>query len=257
MEVQDAKHFSQRWLRWADVFLTLIVALMPTLEFEQKMGWQLQSWLIAGTDEAGRGALAGPVVAAAVILPLDQPQKLQKLADVNDSKQLSARQREELFGVIMENVLSYGVGEVPAQTIDQIGILPATYQAMHIAIAQLCPSPTGLLLDGNLRLPSYHLPQQPIIRGDSHSLTIAAASILAKVSRDLLMVQLHEQYPQYGFAQHKGYGTRQHKAALQRYGATPYHRHTFAPINQTPTKREAYETAHQLELPHPQSRLAR
>lgn len=203
---------------------------MPTLEFEMAMGRKTGNWLVAGTDEVGRGALAGPVVAAAVILPLEQPPKLAKLAHVNDSKQLTAKQREQLFEVVLENVVSYGVGEVPAQTIDQIGILPATRQAMLIAIAQLTPAPTSLLLDGNLYLRTLNIPQQPIIRGDSHSLTIAAASILAKVIRDRLMVELHEQYPEYGFAQHKGYCTRQHETALQHYGATPHHRHTFAPL---------------------------
>ncbi len=188
---------------------------------------------IAGLDEAGRGALAGPVVAAAVILPLDDPDSLFQLEEVNDSKQLTAKQREALYPVITEYVLAFAVGAVPAQAIDLIGIIPATKQAMRTAVAQLSPAPDYLLIDGRIRLTTLNIPQQAIIRGDSQSLSIAAASIIAKVIRDRLMVALDSQYPQYGFAQHKGYGTEMHRQAIAEFGPCPRHRYSFAPIRQT------------------------
>lgn len=185
---------------------------------------------IAGLDEAGRGALAGPVVAAAVILPLDAPQALAQLTEVNDSKQLTAAVRERLFVTICELAVAYGIGAAPASTIDQIGILPATKQAMLAALAQLGAPAEYLLIDGRLRLPQTALPQQAVIRGDSKSLSIAAASILAKVARDREMVALDAQFPAYGFRQHKGYGTAFHRDALAQLGPTPLHRYSFAPL---------------------------
>jgi ribonuclease HII len=186
--------------------------------------------LIAGIDEAGRGAWAGPVVAGAVILPLAVPEHLAQLAEVNDSKQVTARQRERFYGLIANYALAWGVGVVPAEVIDAEGIMAATRQAMGLAVAQLSPAPTYLLLDGRMRLTAVNLPQESIIRGDSLSLSIAAASIMAKVTRDRLMVALDGEYPGYGLGQHKGYGTAVHLRALQTHGATPIHRYSFAPL---------------------------
>jgi ribonuclease HII len=185
---------------------------------------------IAGLDEAGRGALAGPVTAAAVILPLSDPQILDHLAQVNDSKQLTAKLRETLFSRITQYALAYGIASVPAAVIDQIGIIPATKQAMMLALQQLEPQADYLLIDGRIRLQNTPTPQRAIIRGDSHSLSIAAASILAKVTRDRHMIALHETYANYGFVQHKGYGTEKHLAAIQKHGPSPIHRRTFAPM---------------------------
>ena len=206
---------------------------MPTLEIETAVLSSTSYRHIAGLDEAGRGALAGPVVAAAVILPLDNPEALAALCEVNDSKQLSAAKREVLFERITQHALAYGVGLEPAEVIDAIGILPATKQAMCTAVSQLQPAADYLLIDGRIRLKSTPLPQQAIIRGDGLSLSIAAASILAKVTRDHLLITEDAMYPLYGFAQHKGYGTAQHLLALAKHGPSPFHRHSFAPIRQT------------------------
>lgn len=189
--------------------------------------------LIAGVDEAGRGALAGPVVAAALILPLDAPAQLARLAQVDDSKQLTALQRERLFTLIQEVALSCGVGMVDAAAIDQMGILPATKEAMRQAIVALSPAPGFVLVDGNVGLKNITFPNRPIIRGDGLSLSIAAASIIAKVTRDRLMVALSQQYPTYQFARHKGYGTPQHLALLAQHGPSPSHRYSFAPLRAT------------------------
>lgn len=188
---------------------------------------------VAGLDEAGRGALAGPVVAAAVVLPLASPGLMQRLAGVNDSKQLSSRTRAELFGVIQDTALAFGVGAKPARYIDRHGIIPATKQAMLDALQMLDPPADYLLIDGRIRLTHSPLPQLSIIRGDSKSLSIAAASILAKVSRDQIMIALDGRFPGYGFAQHKGYGTEHHRAILESLGPTPEHRLTFAPLRAT------------------------
>ena len=204
---------------------------MPTLDWETAVSPPYIH--IAGLDEAGRGALAGPVTAAAVIFPRNNPHLLDALQGVNDSKQLSAQVREQLFSRITHYAATYAVASVSAAIIDQVGIVPATKQAMMLALAQLAPAADYLLIDGLIRLPNCPLPQQAIIRGDSHSLSIAAASILAKVTRDREMIALDESYPQYGFARHKGYGTAAHLAAIGRYGPSPVHRHTFAPMRQT------------------------
>ncbi len=204
---------------------------MANLALETAVSQQHQFTYIAGIDEAGRGALAGPVVAAAVILPLnDQIETL--LHGVNDSKQLSAKKRTILFDLIIQHALAYGIGQQPAAVIDEIGILPANRLAMGTAVSQLTPPPQFLLIDGRIRLPQLNIPQKSIVRGDSQSLSIAAASILAKVTRDRLMIELDKQFPRYGFAQHKGYGTEQHRAAIARHGPCPQHRHSFAPIRQ-------------------------
>lgn len=205
---------------------------MANLDFETAVLNQTGLIHIAGLDEAGRGAIAGPVVAAAVILPLDLPGKLALLSGVNDSKQLTAKKRDSLFDLIIEHALAYGIGSSSAGDIDQIGIIPANVQAMQQALVQLQTPAQYLLLDGRMRLKNVPLPQQSIIKGDQKSLSIAAASILAKVSRDREMVALDERYPVFGFAQHKGYCTRQHESALEKYGPCPIHRQTFAPIRQ-------------------------
>lgn len=204
--------------------------MAPTISIENRIIDETGLFFIAGLDEAGRGALAGPVVAAAVILPLEQPHRLKALREVNDSKQLTAKTRERLYDLIIENVLAYGVGSVPASGVDEMGIIPATKQAMRTAVAHLTPAPQFLLIDGRIRLQTLPTPQQSVIRGDGKSLSIAAASILAKVTRDRHMIALETQYPQYGFAQHKGYGTVQHRAAIAEHGPCPIHRFTFSPI---------------------------
>jgi ribonuclease HII len=189
--------------------------------------------LIAGVDEAGRGAIAGPVYAGAVILSLKDPESLSNLSQVDDSKKKTARQREELFHLIESNALAYGVGSSPAATIDQEGIISANAQAMMNAIAKLDPSAGYLLIDGRMRLKNLSLPQESIIRGDSKSLSIAAASILAKVSRDRYMKSLARRYPGYGLERNMGYCTPEHVSALEELGPTTEHRYSFAPIRLT------------------------
>lgn len=203
---------------------------MPHLNLETAVISQTGLTHIAGIDEAGRGALAGPVVAAAVILPLRDPQVLAHLAGVNDSKQLTAKTREALFSRITQYALSFGIGLEPAEVIDEIGILPATRRAMHTAVCQLLPAAQHLLVDGRIRLATLNIPQQAIVRGDATSLSIAAASILAKVTRDRLMVTYHTQFPAYGFHRHKGYGTEFHLRAIETHGPCPLHRISFAPL---------------------------
>jgi len=186
---------------------------------------------IAGLDEAGRGCLAGPVVAAAVMLPLtgELTSLLAALEGVRDSKQMTPAARERSFTLIQQHALSVSVGIGSVALIDRRNILQATKQAMKDALAHLSPPPQALLLDA-LTLRDVPLPQRSIIKGDARCLSIAAASVIAKVTRDRLMLQLHQEYPAYGFDQHKGYGTSAHLAALQAYGATPHHRQSFAPV---------------------------
>lgn len=176
---------------------------------------------ICGIDEVGRGPLAGPVVAGAVILPRDC-----QILYLNDSKQLSEKKREELYEVIMENAVSTGLGFVSPERIDEINILQATYEAMHQAIGKLEKEP-DLLLNDAVTIPGVEIRQVPIIKGDAKSVSIAAASIIAKVTRDRLMVQYDEIYPEYGFASNKGYGAAAHIEALKKYGPTPIHRRSF------------------------------
>ena len=202
----------------------------PTLDLEIEILAQHGFTFVAGLDEAGRGALAGPVTAAAVILPFDNGQIRESMQGVNDSKQLTAKMREKLFTRITHRALAYGIASVTAAVIDEIGIIPATKQAMVTAVSQLTPAAQYLLIDGRIRLKTLSTPQQSVIRGDGKSLSIAAASILAKVTRDRHMIELDSQYPQYGFARHKGYGTAYHLAALEKHGPCPLHRYSFAPI---------------------------
>jgi ribonuclease HII len=206
---------------------------VATVDFENEVWQKTGTTAVAGLDEAGRGALAGPVVAGAVILPLQDAQRLRALIDVDDSKRLTPATRERLFDLITANVPAYGVGCVPASVIDQHGIIAATKQAMTEALNQLQTPAEHLLIDGRIRLARINLPQQSIIRGDSLSISIAAASILAKVTRDRLMIELDDLYPAYGFARHKGYGTAYHCQAISRHGPTPEHRLTFAPLRLT------------------------
>ena len=200
---------------------TLFSSPLPDLyHFEQL--FRLKGYCrIAGIDEAGRGPLAGPVVAAAVILHPDQ-----LLEGVNDSKKLSEKQREQLFDRITNTAVTVGVGLVEAAVIDQINILQATRQAMLSAVLQLAPPPDYLLIDGISTIDSP-LPQKTIKKGDSLSASIAAASIIAKVTRDRMMLDYDRCYPEYGFSRHKGYGSAMHLAALRQHGPCPIHRMTF------------------------------
>lgn len=177
--------------------------------------------LICGVDEAGRGPLAGPVCAAAVILPPHI-----EIPGLNDSKKLTDKKRRELFPVIKEQAIAYGIGLAGHEEIDRINILQATYLAMERAIAQLSVKPELVLIDGN-RAKDFGLPVQTVIKGDSLSASIAAASILAKVTRDDLMLDAAKEYPQYAFDVHKGYGTKAHYEALRAYGPSPIHRMSF------------------------------
>ena len=183
--------------------------------------------LIAGVDEVGRGALAGPVVAAAVILPVKL--RARWLHKVRDSKCLIPAMREFLFPRIQEITLSIGIGTVSHETIDNLGIVRATRLAMKSAIEQLSPVPQHLLID-YLHLPELPIPQKGLVNGDGRCLSIACASIIAKVTRDRLMVEMDGIHPGYGFAQHKGYGTEKHLACLHRLGPCPIHRRSFQPL---------------------------
>lgn len=176
---------------------------------------------ICGIDEVGRGPLAGPVVASAVVLP-----KGCKILYINDSKKLSEKKREELYDVIMKEAVSVGIGMASWQRIDEINILQATYEAMRMAISKLTVVPDVLLNDA-VTIPQVEITQVPIVKGDAKSISIGAASIIAKVTRDRMMVEYDDMYPGYGFAKHKGYGTKQHTDALKELGPCPIHRMTF------------------------------
>ena len=190
--------------------------------------WEIENSLysngfqvICGVDEAGRGPLAGPVCAAAVILP-----KGLEIPGLTDSKKLTDKKRRELFPIIKEQALAYGIGLASHEEIDEINILQATYLAMERALAQLNMKPDIALIDGN-RAKDFGLPVRTVVKGDSLSANIAAASVLAKVTRDDLMLELAQSYPQYGFEVHKGYGTKAHYEALREHGASNIHRKTF------------------------------
>ncbi len=200
----------------------------PTLEIELALRAQGHR-IVAGLDEAGRGAWAGPVVAAAVILPLDCPDLAHILVGVRDSKQLSPPARHALFGVVHQVALGVSVGISAPAVVDRDGILPATRRAMQQALAHLSPQPSCLILD-HLQLANVSLPQLAFAKADTHCFSVAAASIVAKVTRDRLMDLLDKRYPGYGLARHKGYGTAMHRAALADLGPTPIHRMSFAPL---------------------------
>ena len=202
-----------------------------SFEFEQAL-WQQGVLRVAGVDEAGRGPLAGPVVAAAAILPsrwsaTGLPAELQGL---NDSKQLTKIRREKYFAFLTGCAeVEFGIGQVDAARIDVLNILRATHCAMNDALAQLRPPPAHALVDGR-PVKTMRIPQTAIIKGDARSFSIAAASVLAKVTRDRLMLAYHAEFPQYCFDTHQGYGTAQHLAAIAKFGACPIHRQSFAPL---------------------------
>jgi len=181
---------------------------------------------IAGIDEAGRGPLAGPVVSAAVILPADF-----SIAGITDSKKLTPKKRRRLYAGIYEQAVAVGVGIIDPAEIDRINILRAALLSMAISVENLEPTPDYLLIDGPAPIPSK-LPQNPIPKGDARSISIAAASIVAKVTRDNLMEVYHQDYPHYGFARHKGYPTRDHKAAIKKFGCCPIHRMSFRGVKE-------------------------
>ena len=176
---------------------------------------------IAGVDEAGRGPLAGPVVAAAVIFPPEYQN-----SEINDSKKLTARKRDQLYKVISDNAVAVGVGVAEADVIDRINILQASLQAMYEAVLDLSMAPDFILIDG-LYTTAVNVPQKALVKGDSLSVSIAAASIIAKVSRDRIMEMYHRQFPQYNFLQNKGYGTAEHRKILQKIGMCKIHRRSF------------------------------
>jgi len=180
---------------------------------------------IAGVDEAGRGPLAGPVVSAAVVLPFVFP-----VSGITDSKKLSPNKREKLYEKIYEHAVSIGIGIVDPE-IDRINILKASLLSMSISVKNLNPQPDCLFIDGTFQIPS-DTPQEAIPKGDALSISIAAASIVAKVTRDRLMVRYHEDYPQFGFSKHKGYPTVAHKKAIRKYGLCPIHRQTFRGVKE-------------------------
>jgi len=202
----------------------------PDLTFEVPL-WKAGLLAVAGIDEAGRGALAGPVAAGAVILPPDA-KIIEDLRGVRDSKQMTPEQREMVREKIVHHALTWGVGFATSQEIDQIGILPATRLAACRALEGCNISPAYLLLD-YLVLSDVPIPQTALIKGDCRSLSIAAASIMAKTSRDTLLRELELTYPGYGFARHKGYGTQAHRAAIRRMGACPVHRLSFDLLGET------------------------
>lgn len=194
-----------------------------TLYFEKAL-WRQGFVAVAGVDEAGRGPLAGPVVAAAVIFPVGQVETF----GIHDSKLVRENKRDELFDIIHAAAQATGVGVVDHDDIDRLNILQATYKAMVLAIKECRTAPDYILVDGR-GLPNLPAPAQAIVKGDRTSVSIAAASILAKVTRDRLMLEMHDSYPEYGFARHKGYATAGHLQAIRRFGLSPIHRRSFRP----------------------------
>jgi ribonuclease HII len=208
-----------------------------SFEFEQAL-WRQGVARVAGVDEAGRGPLAGPVVAAAAILPSRWAESglPAGLAGLNDSKQLTESKREQYFEFLTRCAeVEFAIAEADARLIDEINILQATHRAMNDALAKLNPLPPHALVDGR-PVKSLRVPQTAIVKGDARSFSIAAASVLAKVTRDRLMREFDAQFPEYGFAEHKGYGTAKHLAAIEKFGACPIHRKTFAPLKQPEPK---------------------
>jgi ribonuclease HII len=197
---------------------------MPDYSHEQRAILRVKG-LVCGVDEAGRGPLAGPVMAAAVIFDKKRIPK-----GLDDSKKLSPAKREKLFDAIVASALAYGIGEAGVDEIDLINIRQATHLAMARAVHALRPAPVFALVDGN-DAPALLCPCETIVKGDGKCFSIAAASILAKVSRDRLMLELHRQHPEYGWDRNKGYGTAAHLQALAQHGASPFHRRSFAPIH--------------------------
>jgi len=212
----------------------MLARFADRFKFERGL-WSRGVTRVAGVDEAGRGPLAGPVVAAAVILPSAWSKAGfdERLRDLNDSKQLTESQREDFFSILTANSeIHHAIAVVDAAVIDRINILQATHRAMNEALAQLQPQPEHVLVDGR-PVKSMALPSTALVKGDARSYSIAAASVLAKVTRDRMMLDYHAQFPGYGFAEHKGYGTPQHLAALAARGPCPIHRRSFAPLKPT------------------------
>jgi len=209
-----------------------VTAKLPDrFEFERVL-WHKNLTRVVGVDEAGRGPLAGPVVAAAAILPSQWAESglPHELAGLNDSKQLTEIQREFFFEFLTARAeIKFAIAAVDAGVIDEINILQATHRAMNDALAQLNPPPQHALVDGR-PVKTMRVPQTAIVKGDARSYSIAAASVLAKVTRDRLMLGFDAQFPEYGFAEHKGYGTAKHLAAIAQFGACPIHRRSFAPL---------------------------
>jgi ribonuclease HII len=199
---------------------------MPPRLFSYDQKWRDKGYqVLAGADEAGIGPWAGPVVAAAVVL---KPET--RFKDLNDSKQLTPEKRENLFDLIQKEAVCFGVAVVDHLVVDEINVLQATFLAVKRAVEQLSTIPHLVLYDGNKRLPRFSLPQETVIKGDGMSACIAAASVLAKVTRDRLMEEAHAMFPHYGFNEHKGYGTPSHQEALRRHGPCPIHRRSYTPI---------------------------
>jgi ribonuclease HII len=199
------------------------------LELENEL-WEKGYKIVAGVDEVGRGPLAGPVVAACVVFPPPVNGKqftTDRINGVNDSKKLTSARREELFDLILANALEVGIGIVKEKDIDRLNILNASLTAMVKAVKQLKNSPDFVLVDGNLKIPQLGLAQMPIVKGDSLSFSIAAASIIAKVTRDRIMLKYHRKYPEFCFAENKGYGTKAHLDALKAFGPCKIHRQSF------------------------------
>ncbi len=219
----------------ADLICPKVVSAMAKfwkrLSFEQEL-WAKGVSCVAGVDEAGCGPLAGPVVAAAVVFPCSWLGSglWGKLRGLNDSKQLTEEEREHYYALLISNLeIRYAVASVDVEMIDQINILQAAHRAMNLALAQIQPTPEHVLVDGR-RVKSMTIPHTALVKGDCRSYSIAAASVLAKVTRDRMMVQMDRLYPGYGFAEHKGYSTPQHYAAIGALGPCPIHRRTFAPF---------------------------
>ena len=190
--------------------------------FYERELWGKGYKLVAGVDEVGRGPLAGPVVAACVIFPEDI-----NIPGIDDSKKLTPEKREELYGKIKENALDFGVGVIQEKEIDRLNIFIASLKAMQKAISGMKNTPHFLLIDGNQKIPHLDIPQLPVIKGDTLSLSCGAASIIAKVERDRLMRRLHKKYPQFSFDQNKGYGSKEHLEALRKFGPCKVHRRSF------------------------------
>jgi ribonuclease HII len=217
------------------------------LSYESDL-WRKGLSLVAGADEAGCGPLAGPVVAAAVVFPCAwlEGGLYRKLRGLNDSKQLTEEQREKFYLLLTTNPeIRYAIASVDVEMIDRINIRQAAWRAMHLALDQLDPKPQHVLIDG-LRIKWLPYPQTALVQGDCKSYSVAAASVLAKVTRDRMMRELDKSYPGYGFAEHKGYATRQHYAAITERGPTPIHRRSFAPFRQQEREPELFD------LPAPQ-----
>jgi len=199
----------------------------PTLDYERQL-WDEGFHVVAGLDEAGRGAWAGPVFAAAIVLPRDE-RVIRLLDGVRDSKRMTARQRNEYLGCIKSIAIAWTIASATNRDIDEIGIVPATCLAMQRAIDELVYEPAYLLVD-YVQIHDCACPQLSLAKGDCRSLSIAAASVLAKTARDAFMIKIDQQYPAYGFAQHKGYGTAQHRTAIDIHGPCAIHRMTFKPL---------------------------